>query len=65
MADTPSIPDSAEPETNATRRAKPDADVPPPMPLWVIVSGIIVVVLVAVFLTIHLSGAMPMNHMPR
>ena len=65
MAHTPSIPDSADSENAAARGAKPDGDVPPPMPLWVKVSGIIVIVLVAVFLTMHLSGAMPMNHMPR
>jgi hypothetical protein len=64
MADTP-IPDSVERETTAARRVKPDGDLPPPMPLWVKISGIIVIVLVAVFLTIHLSGAIPMNHMPR
>lgn len=42
----------------------PDRRSAPGTPRWVKVFGIIVLVLVLLFITLHLTGHSPMNHMP-
>ena len=41
---------------------KPDRGSPPGMPRWVKVFGIIAIVLILTFLTVHLTGTVPWGH---
>jgi len=45
-----------------TRRA--DLSTPPSTPRWVMVFGVIVLVLVLLFVTLHFAGLSPMGHGP-
>jgi hypothetical protein len=42
-------------------RTRPDPDVPPGLPGWVKVFGIVVIILVLAFVILHLTGNAPAN----
>jgi hypothetical protein len=55
MANVPPIPDSDD-EARADTRARPDHDLPPNTPRWVMVFGIIALALVVLVIVLHLTG---------
>jgi hypothetical protein len=49
-----------DPNAGASPRLR-RGDQPPPIPRWVTIFGIAVVVLVLLFLAVHVAGLMPMH----